>query len=299
MSNKPSMQAWILLIILALIWGSSFILIKKGLVYLTPVEVGSIRMLSASIALLPFVRSHLKLIKKEKIKYFIAVGLSGSFIPAFLFAIAQTRLESAVTGILNALTPLFTVLLGWWIFKQRQGTSVWLGIFIGFIGSFFLITAGSQGKLSQINYYSFFVILATTLYATNSNLIKFRLNEYKALTITSISLLFVGPISAIVLLFSDFPQKIGDTGTLEATFYVCLLGVLGTAVALIIFNKIVQLTNPVFTSSVTYIIPLVALIWGLWDGETLILSHILGMIAILIGVYVTNQTVLIRKGKKL
>lgn len=290
MSDKPPAQAWILLIILALIWGSSFILIKRGLVALTPIEVGSIRMLSASLALFPFVRRNLKLIDRSKLKYFIAVGLSGSFIPAFLFALAQTRLESAVTGILNALTPLFTVILGWWLFRQKQLPTVWLGIFIGFVGSILLITAGSEGKLNQINYYSLLIVAGSMLYAVNSNLIKYKLGEYRSLTITSISLLFVGPAAAIVLLtFSDLPARMSQPETLLATLYICVLGVLGTAVALIIFNKIVQLTNPVFTSSVTYFIPLVALVWGLLDNETLMIGHLLGMLAILIGVYVTNH----------
>ncbi len=299
MNEKYPLRAWLLLLLLALIWGSSFILIKKGLTALTPLEVGSIRMLSASISLLPFVFSRFKLVKKDKIKYFVAVGLSGSFIPAFLFAVAQTRIESAVTGILNTLTPLFTVLIGFWFFKQRQKPSVWIGIVVGFIGSILLITAGSEGQLSKINFYGLFVITATVLYATNSNLIKYQLNEYRSLTITSISLFFVGPFAAVTLfVFSDFTSKIGDTGTLQSVLYICVLGVVGTAIALIIFNKIVQLTNPVFTSSVTYIIPLVALVWGLIDGETLLLNHILGMAAILIGVYITNQTHLIRKSKR-
>ncbi|MBV6640492.1 MAG: EamA family transporter [Cyclobacteriaceae bacterium] len=296
MNEKPPLQAWLLLLLLALVWGSSFILIKKGLVSLSPLEVGSIRMLSASITLLPFVISRFKLIRREKIKYFIAVGLSGSFIPAFLFAIAQTRIESAVTGILNTLTPLFTVLFGLWFFKQRQKASVWIGIVVGFIGSVLLITAGSEGQLSKINFYGFFIIIATMLYATNSNLIKYQLSEYRSVTITSISLFVVGPFAAITLFgFSDFTSKLGQEGTLQAVLYICLLGVLGTAIALIIFNKIVQLTNPVFTSSVTYIIPVIAVVWGLIDGETLLLSHLLGMLAVLIGVYITNQTHLIRK----
>ena len=298
MNERTPLQAWLLLFLLALIWGSSFILIKKGLVALTPLEVGSIRMLSASVTLLPFVISRFKLVKRHKIKYFMAVGLSGSFIPAFLFAIAQTRIESAVTGILNTLTPLFTVLFGLWFFKQRQKASVWIGIVVGFIGSILLITAGSEGHLSKINFYGLFIIIATMLYATNSNLIKYQLSDYRSVTITSISLLFVGPFAAVALFgFSDFTSKIGDDGTLQAVIYICILGVLGTAVALIIFNKIVQLTNPVFTSSVTYIIPLIAVAWGLVDGETLLLNHLLGMLAVLIGVYITNQTHLIKRSR--
>lgn len=296
MNERPPLKAWLLLILLALIWGSSFILIKKGLVHLTPLEVGAIRMLTASIALLPFVWSRFHLVNRNKLKYFMSVGLSGSFIPAFLFAIAQTRMESAVTGILNALTPLFTVLLGLWFFNQRQKMKVWVGIIFGLLGSVLLITAGSGGDIGKINYFGFFIVAATILYATNSNLIKFKLSEYRSLTITSISLLFVGPLAAIILIFfSDLTDRISHDGMLQSIFYVSILGVVGTAIALIIFNKIVQLTNPVFTSSVTYIIPLVALFWGLIDNESLMLNHLLGMVSILTGVYITNQTIIKRK----
>ncbi len=299
MSERPPLKAWMLLILLALIWGSSFILIKKGLANLTSLEVGAIRMLTASITLLPFVWTRIQKVKRSKMKYFIAVGLSGSFIPAFFFAIAQTRIESAVTGILNALTPLFTVLIGLWLFDQKQKMKVWIGISFGFLGSILLITAGSNGDISKINYYGFFVVAATVLYAINSNMIKYKLSEYDSLTITSISLLFVGPMSIFVLLFfSDFFYRF-DEKLLASTLYISLLGVVGTAIALIIFNKIVQLTNPVFTSSVTYIIPLVALFWGLMDNEMLILNQFLGMLSILIGVYITNQTAIRRKTERI
>ncbi|XOV92089.1 MAG: DMT family transporter [Bacteroidota bacterium] len=291
MNEKNSTKAWLLLILLALIWGSSFILIKKGLIALSPLEVGSIRMLSASIVLLPIAIKRMQTIERNKLKYFVAVGLSGSFIPAFLFALAQTRMESAVTGILNALTPLFTVIIGFLLFSQKPGQRVWIGIVIGFFGSILLITAGSYGNLGNINYYGLFVIMATILYATNSNLIKYRLGEYRSTTITSVSLIFVGPLATVTLFgFGDFSDKLNTEGVFQAILYISILGVLGTAIALIIFNKIVQLTNPVFTSSVTYIIPVIALGWGILDGETLFPGHILGMIAILLGVYIANRT---------
>lgn len=291
MSQTQSLKAWSLLILLSLIWGSSFILIKKGLIGLTPLEVGSIRILSASLVLLPFAINNLRKIKKEQVKYLVSVGFVGSFLPAFLFAVAQTRLESSITGVLNALTPFFTILIGLWVFDQRQSSRVFIGIFIGFIGTVILITAGSGGKISNFNFYAFFVVLATLFYAMNVNITKYHLHGLRSLSITSISLAFVGPIAAIQLFFfTDFPVKIMEVeGTLLATFYILLLGVIGTALALIIFNELVSLTDPVFTSSVTYIIPVVAVAWGLLDGETLLVSHLFGILAVLFGVYITNS----------
>ena len=290
MHDKPNLRAWLLLVLLSLIWGSSFILIKKSLVVLTPLEIGSLRMLSASLVLLPIALSRLKHVSLIQIKYMIPVGLSGSFIPAFLFAIAQTHLASSITGIFNALTPLFTVLVGVTLFAQKEKAKVFIGVFIGLIGAIILIASTSGSDLNQFNYYALFVVLATILYAINSNLIKFKLHGLKAVTITSISMLIVGPFSMLILVFfTDYFQKFGVEGIGLATFYMSLLGIIGTAVALIIFNKLVQLTSPLFTSSVTYLIPIVAITWGVLDGETIVLSHLIGMLFILIGISISNR----------
>ncbi len=293
MSEGKSTVALGLLILLALIWGSSFILIKKGLVALTPEEVGSLRIVAASIVLLPFAVGQFRKIASNHWKYLISVGLAGSLIPSFLFAIAQTQLDSAVVGILNALTPLFTILIASLLYGHRHRKRVYIGVFIGFFGSVFLITAGNGGGISGINPYALLIVMATIFYATNLNLIKEHLQGLNALTITSISLTIVGPAAAIYLLgFTDFLDKM-DAGVAFwwSAGYIVLLGVLGTSIALIIFNHIVRLTNPLFTSSVTYVIPIIAVGWGLSDGETLTMLHYLGMLLIISGVYVANRPV--------
>lgn len=291
MTQKPTLKAWGLLISLSLIWGSSFILIKKGLIGLTSMEVGSLRILSAALVLLPFAFRNLAKVKRKHLLPLISVGFVGSFLPAFLFAIAQTQLESSVTGVLNALTPLFTMLVGLFLYKQTQRPQVFLGIGVGFVGTAVLVMAGSGGDLGAFNYYAFFVIAATLMYALNLNVIKHHLSELKSMTITSVSLLFVGPLAAIQLfLFSDFAYKMMEVdGTLLATGYILTLGVVGTAFALLIFNKLVSLTDPVFTSSVTYIIPIVAVCWGVLDGEILMISHVIGISLILLGVFLANR----------
>jgi drug/metabolite transporter (DMT)-like permease len=282
--------AWTLLISLSLIWGSSFILIKRGLILLSPLEVGSLRILSASLALLPFALSRLKRISKDKLPYVLSVGFLGSLIPAFLFALAQTKLPSSITGVLNALTPIFTVIMGMLVFGQQHHRRVFLGIFIGFIGTAFLVSAGPEGGFT-FNSYALLVVLATFFYASNLNLIKYKLQGLKSLTITSVSLVLVGPISAILLwIWTDYFDRLFVLeGMFQATLYIALLGVVGTAIALVMFNKLVQLTNPIFTSSVTYLIPIVAVSWGLFDGETLKMMHYVGMIAIVLGVYISNR----------
>ncbi len=288
--QKSPLLAWALLFILAFIWGSSFILIKKGLVGLNPEEVGSLRIVVASLFLLPSAIKRIKEVKKERLIYLMSVGFLGSLIPAFLFAIAQTQLESAITGVLNALVPIFTMLIAWIILGKKPLKSVYIGVLIGFIGTAILITAGKGSAINGINSYALLVVFATICYASNLNLIKQKLNDLHAVTVTSVSLLLVGPLAAIHLFgFTEFWSKlISVEGTALSTFYICLLGVFGTAIALIMFNKILQMKDALFTSSVTYLIPIFAVMWGMIDGEKLYLWHYIGMIAVGIGVYITN-----------
>ncbi|MEO1254911.1 MAG: DMT family transporter [Bacteroidota bacterium] len=288
--QKSPLVAWVLLLMLAFIWGSSFILIKKGLLGLAPEEVGSLRIVAAWLFMLPFAIKRIPEVEKSKLVYLVSAGFLGSLIPAFLFAIAQTQLESAITGVLNGLVPIFTILIAWVILGQKQTRKVYVGVVIGFVGTTILITAGKGGLVSGINVYALLVVLATICYASNLNLIKQKLNDLHAVTVTSVSLLFVGPIAAVYLFgFTNFWSKlISGNETSLATFYICLLGVLGTAIALIIFNKILQMKDALFASSVTYIIPIFAVMWGVIDGEELFLLHYVGMIAVGLGVYTAN-----------
>ena len=290
MNRNIGFFAWFLLIILSLIWGSSFILIKKGLLVLSAIEVGAIRILSASIFLIPVAVRSLFKVSKSQLPLLFIIGLVGSFVPAFLFAIAQTHLESSITGVINALTPLFVILMGFIFFSQKFTGKIIAGMLMGFIGTATLILSGTDLSSGGINYYAFYVVLATIMYGVNLNVIKYYLKEVNAIAITSISLLFVGPLAVILLLgFTDYPQKLLTVeGTVLATSYILILGVIGTAIALLVFNYLVKLTDPVFTSSVTYIIPVIALAWGLIDGENLYVLHYVGISMILIGVWVAN-----------
>ncbi|MBC6410096.1 MAG: EamA family transporter [Ekhidna sp.] len=286
---KNLLAAWIKLFLLAFIWGSSFILIKKGLIGLSPQEVGSLRIVSASLLLLPSALMRLKKVPKGRMVYLMASGFLGSLIPAFLFAVAQTQLESAITGVLNGLTPILTILMALFIFRQKQTSKVYLGIAIGFVGTVILVTSG-EGSFSGINSYALLVILGTFCYASNLNLIKAKLDKIHPITVTSISLMLVGPIAIVYLLgFTNFIKNIHYVEAAPlSTLYICILGILGTAIALIIFNKILQMTDPLFASSVTYIIPVVAIIWGIIDGEKIHLIQYMGMAAIGLGVYIAN-----------
>ena len=289
MTKKYPALAWILFLILSLIWGSSFILIKKGLTSLNPEEVASLRIASASLVLLPFAAKRIKEINKKNIFTLILVSLTGSFLPSFLFALAQTKLSSSLTGIMNALTPFFTIMISVLFFKEKPEKKIYIGIVLCFIGTLLLISNRENGDFS-FNYYAFFVVAATILYGINANLIKHYLALMKSLSIASISLTIVGPLSIIYLLFlTPFLDHIHEPKVLVASSYIVILGVFGTAFALILFNKMVQLTNPVFSTSVTYLIPIISVFWGVIDGEQLSPLQFVSMLTIMIGISISNR----------
>lgn len=289
--REKSWLPWALLIGLSLVWGSSFILIKKGLVVFSGGEVGAIRVMAACLFLLPIAIPRLGSINKRHWKLLFLCGLLGNFFPAFLFAIAETQLTSALTGILNALTPLFVLLVGLLFFKQNMAFNTGIGLTIGLAGTIYLVFTGSSDTLGSVNYYVVYVLLATLCYGINLNILKYYLHDLSAKEITSISLLLVGPIG-IIYLFSatDFTMKLAMyDGAWEAFFYVVILGVVGTAIALLFFNRLVKITSPVFTSFVTYLIPIVAVAWGILNNEVVRASHYIGMVVIIAGIFIAGR----------
>jgi len=291
-SSSTTLVAWSLLIILSIIWGSSFILMKKGLIAFDPGEIAALRIFSASLFLFPIAIRNLREIKTRKQWIFLfASGFLGSLIPAFLFPLAQTRIDSSVSGVLNALTPFFTILIGAALVGARFNNRIKLGIFIGFLGSILLVTAGTGYDHTQINIYALLIVLATILYGFNVNILKYYLGDIRPVHITSFSMMLIGPFSLVYLLFyADVLQTLrSDIHNLIPFIYIVFLGVVGTAISLILFNKLVKITNIVFSSSVTYLIPVVAVIWGLIDNEVLFTQHYIGMIFIIIGVLLANK----------
>lgn len=294
MSNEqsaPGFISWLLLLVLALIWGSSFILIKKSLLTFTAGEVGTLRMFIAFLGLLPFSIPVIRKIDRRNLPTLFVVGFVGSLLPAILFAIAQTRLESAITGVINAMTPVFVLLIGLVFFHQKIKTINIIGIAVGFVGCSFIMLGGAYFDLSGVNLYALFVIAATVMYGTSVNLIKHFLTDIRALHITAVSFTLVSPISLGYLLFAtDFINKAGTSPEfISGIAYVTTLALIGTALALVIFNKLVKTASPIFASSVTYVIPIVAIGWGLLDGEFLNVYQIIGIGIVLVGVYLANK----------
>ena len=292
-ANNNARAALPLLILLALIWGTSFILMKRGLVVFSAGELGSIRVAAAALFLFPLAMAKLRGLKtRHYLKLFLS-GMMGVFFPAFLFALAQTELESSVTGIMNSLTPIFTLLIGVWFFRQEFKRQSLIGVILGLAGTVVLILANSGGQISGVNLFALLVIMACVFYATNVNYIKYQITDLNALTITSVSLMLIGPLALFYLFgFTEFINKLETSpGAWTAFGYILLLGFMSTSLATILFNKLVKLTSPVYTSSVTYLIPIVAVLWGVFDGENLYPGHFVGMAAIIGGVYLANRRI--------
>ncbi|MBM3168892.1 MAG: DMT family transporter [Algoriphagus sp.] len=293
-ATEKSLLNWVLLLVLTVIWGSSFILIKRGLEVFTPGEVGAYRMVAAASLLLPLSLPRIRQLSKTQVIHLLITGLLGSFIPAFLFPIAQTQLSSSLTGVLNALTPLFVVLVGALFFNTSITKKNGLGLAIAFVGVLVLVTfkeGGSWESLTDINAYALFVIAACICYSINLHFIKARFTQLKSIEISSISLLLILPLALVYLLAgTEFSSKLStQPQAWEALGYVTILGMVGTATALILFNIMIKSASPFFASLVTYTIPIVAILWGVLDGEVLLFGHYLGIAAVILGVWIGNR----------
>ena len=183
MNNQQ--RKWVYLIGLSMIWGSSFILIKKGLVGLTAYQLGALRMVLTALFLFAYNFKSVFEIPKDKWKWIIITALLSTFFPVFFFAIAETKIDSAVVSVLNSLVPLFALLIGAIFFKSTIFRKQILGVFIGLIGTTILILQGSSIGESQNYLYSLLVILASMGYAANVNILKYRLSEVSAIAITT------------------------------------------------------------------------------------------------------------------
>ncbi len=280
-----------ILCLLSLIWGTSFILIKQGLKTFSPDEVGALRVTAASLFLLPVALTRLRTLRSGDYPMLFLAGLLGTFIPAFLFANAQTRISSSVTGIMNSLSPLFTVLMGAAFFSQRVKGYALLGVMVAFAGSLVLLLSSSGWQISGINSYALLIIIACALYGFNLNFIKYRITGMHPVTLTAVALVLVGPLAAGYLFgVSDFTTKLQTVdGAWRSMSFIVLLALMSTAIATVLFTYLVQVTSPLFASSVTYLMPVVSVLWGLLDGEQLYIGHFAGMTMILGGVWVANR----------
>lgn len=281
---------WFLLIIIALTWGSSFILIKKSLVAFTPYEIGAFRVGISGLLLAYIGIPALLKMSKTNLFWVIIAGFFGNFFPMFLFPIAQTQVSSSMAGILDSLVPVFVLVLGFTLFGIKSKTTQVIGALIGFLGAAILMFfSKSNGEESNLGY-ALLIVLATACYALAALIIKVKLNHVPSKQLSG-SVFTVWMIPSFFILFNSefFNTFNSNPKTWEALGYLGILTILGTAIAIILYYKLIQNTSPVFASSVTYLLPVIAVIWGLLDGEEFSIWYLLGGILIFIGIYLIRE----------
>lgn len=290
-SAENKQLSYILLAATSLIWGTSFILIKKATLVFAPLEIGNLRVFYAFLAFIPVFWTSRKQIPANFWGWIFLSGIMGSLVPSMLFAWAGSKISSSLSGMLNATTPLFTILAATFLFGQRFALQKWLGLLVGLLGAGILAVMKPEGNL-ELNLYILPVLFATLLYALNVNLLKIKLGHIPPIALSAASIVAVGPIAAVILFgTTDFTEKlIHAPGAWEAAGYVAILGLLGTALALMLFNKLIQISGALTASSVTYIMPVISVFWGLADGESIGGAQVAGLAAILVGVYVVNRS---------
>jgi drug/metabolite transporter (DMT)-like permease len=282
-------QTWISFVVLTIAWGSSFMLVKRGLQSFSPWQVASIRLTAAMSVFLPFALRYFKEIPKSQLPYIVLSGLLSMCIPAFLFCAAQIGLSSSIVSVLNALTPAFTFLVGVFFYQQKSKMMQIVGLTIGFIGSALLIFINPKGEIT-INFSAFYVVVATILYGINVNMVKRYLPDVKPLHLTSVAVTASGLLALPYLLSTDWLTVLNTAPKGKESFIAAVaLGVISTAFAQFIFNRMLQYSTAVFASSITYFIPIVAVMWGVLDGEILLPLHFLGMACIIGGILILNK----------
>ena len=282
---------WLYLFLLSLIWGSSYILIKRGLVGLSPIELGSARIVISTLFLLILGFKSLKGLSRYQWKWLVITGFLGTFFPSFFFAFAQRYINSSVAAILNSLTPIFTVLVGITLFATRMLARQFLGVLLGFIGSLGLVLGGAQINSDQPVGHVLLIISASMCYAINIHFLKHKLSEVSPMAMTLGNFIAILPPALILLFISDFfsLQNLQKSQVIKSLGFVATLAFFGTAIAKVMFNRFVKIASTVFASSVTYTLPIVALFWGTLDGEQMSAFQLIGAVVILIGVSLAHK----------
>lgn len=286
---KQNFTNWLLFILISVIWGSSFILMKESSKHLSGIQIGAIRIFSAGICFLPFAIFHFRTIPAKKFVPVILAGLLGNFLPAFLFAIAISKNgESSLASILNSLTPLFVVIIGVFFFKVKIELKKIAGVLVGFVG--LLILTLSKGTADPIDSSLILILIATIFYGITVNLVGHYLKEIDGLKIATVSLAIMAIPAGIVMWRENvFSIAQYDEAARISIGIAALLGIGGSAIATAFFYILIQKAGGLFASLVTYAIPIVAIFWAIVANENVTGLQILSLGIILAGVYLANK----------
>ncbi len=281
---------WFILSILALTWGSSFILIKKSLEAFTPYQIGSIRVIVSGLLLMGIGVPAIRKMDKKTLLWMAFAGALGNFVPMFLFPMAQLKVSSSMAGILDTLVPVFVLILGFSFFKMRSKTIQWIGAVVGFIGAAILMYFSADNSGDSDVGYSLLIVLATICYAASALIVNQKLQHVPSLKLSaSVFTVWMFP-SIVILLFSNFFNEFqGTSAQFEGLGYLSILSIVGTALAMLLYFRLIQTTSAVFASMVTYLLPIVAVFWGILAGESFNIWYALGGVLILSGIYMVQE----------
>jgi drug/metabolite transporter (DMT)-like permease len=284
MTEKRKIWHWVVLAVLSLIWGTSYILMKKGLESFSYFQIGSLRILITYLCLIPTAARNLHRLNRENIMSILIIGFFGSGIPAFLFPLAETKISSSLAGMLNSLSPVFTLVIGIVFYKRKTIKTQIAGVFLGLIGAAGLLYNGAF----TFNLYGLLVVLATLLYGISSNEVS-KVKGINGLQITALAFFLMGPLAIGLMLLTDISVAVSTENWLRNLGFIAILAIVGSASALAIFYLLIRDTSPVFASMVTYFIPIVATAWGIADSELFTTSMIVSIVTIFAGVYIINR----------
>lgn len=289
-------EKWLLLIILSVIWGSSFILIKKSLDHFSPYQVGALRVLIAGIILMPVAVSKYRLFPKKHLKWLILAAFTGNFIPMFLFPIAETQISSSIAGIINSMMPIFVIIVGALIWKFETTKRQMTGVFISFTGVCLLAFGGDDSTQFKI-FPILLLLLATLCYAMSTTTVKSKLMDVSSTVLSAFVFSFVLFLpSLIALLSTGFVSQFTFTKeNMIGLGFVSLLSVFGTGLAMMMNYRLLKVSTPLFASTVTLLMPIVAIIWGVLDGEKLTTVQFAGTIVIIAGLIFLRAKTIVKK----
>lgn len=288
---KRDWEQLLLFVVLSIIWGSSFILMKEGLEQLTSFQVASLRIVSSGVVFLPLVVKSCRLIPYKKWPVIFLSGALGSLVPAYLFCTAETGLSSSLAGTLNSLTPIFTIITAALIFKSTSSMQQIVGVLIALVGCLLLFFTQTELSFGHNPLFVVLIIIATLSYGLNANIVFHYLQSIPSLQIVSLAL-FLNAIPAFVVLLVSgfFSLNFHNQAVLNSIGFSSLLGVLSTSFASILYYRLIKTAGAVFSSMVTYGIPIVAIAWGIVYHENVGWLQICSLIIILAGVYYANRT---------
>ncbi len=287
--KQPVLLDWIVLLVLGTVWGASFLFIKRAVVIYTPMQMAMWRMVLATLIYLPFAAAYWSRIDWKRWKPLAVVAFCGSAIPNFFFAVAQQHVSSSLAGVLNSMTPLFTLILGTAFFDMRFTRNKVIGILLGLVGAAILIFMNKGGGDSKV-VFALLCVLATVCYAINANVVATYLKDQPPAGIASAAFVITGGLFIVGLAFSGgwevaWKSEQGMIGL----GYITYLAAIGTVVGSIAYFWLLQRTNAIFATSVTYLLPISAIIIGAWDGEAIGMTDYIGTAVIMTGLYLSRK----------